>query len=102
MLFEILTQDSINEIYIRAVKNIYKRTTSVIKMERSDFQSISDHKRFQSCCRLNTLFKIYIQEALTSWRKKWTEIRVEIDQGCLKMFFFSGYLILITNDEGIE
>lgn len=99
-LFQILKKTGLNNTYIRAIWNLYKDATSVIKMGAIRSEPFSINKGLKQGCSLSpTLFKIYIQEALSEWRNKIANMGLYLDDKCLTSLFFADDQVIIACDE---
>lgn len=100
MLFEILTKSDLSNVYVRAIQNIYRNSKSVVKIGSTISEPFSPSKGLRQGCSLSpTLFKIYIQEALRSWRIKIARMGIEIEEKCLTTLFFADDQVIIAGDE---
>jgi hypothetical protein len=64
---------------IRAIKTFYKNSFSKIKIRKQLSSGFYVTKRLRHGCSLwPTLFKIYIQNALENWQKKFARMGLEI------------------------
>lgn len=99
-LFKALTKADLNKAYIGAVVNMYKNSKKSIKLVSaiSDLFPVTKGLR-QGCSLSQTPFKIYIQEALTKWRRQCTGIGIEIGNHCLTNLFFADDQVIASNED---
>ena len=89
-MLEILQETSIDKCYIRAIKAVYKDASCVIKVNNKLLGLFKVTKGLKKgCCLSPTLFKIYIQETLSSWMKKCSKMGIEIGSTCLYTLLFA-------------
>ncbi len=99
-LFETLTKADLSKIYIEAIMNMYRNAKGAIKMRNTISDPFPVTKGLRQGCSLSpTLFKIYIQEALTNWRRKCTQMGIKIGNSYLTSLFFADDQVIIANDE---
>jgi len=99
-MLEVLQESNISKCYIRAVKTMYRNSECMIKMNNklsTPFKVTKGLK--QGCCLSPTLFKIYIQKALSTWMKKCHKMGIEIGNSCLYTLLFADDQVVIANDE---
>ena len=53
----------------------------------------------QGCILSTTLFKIYIQEAISNWRRKTSGMGIQIDEQCLTTLLFADDQVIIACGE---
>lgn len=99
-MFEVLNGSNLDSTYIRALENIYTNSISAIKMRGQTSKPFKISKGLrQGCCLSPTLFKIYIQKALTWWMRKCSRMGVEVGEECLYTLLFADDQVLVANDE---
>ena len=71
ILWRAMENQGISSKYIKSTKQLYKDMTAQVKIGKRISSKVSVSKGLkQGCCIAPTLFKIYLNKALTSWRKK--------------------------------
>lgn len=99
-LFEVLTKRGISETYIRCIYKIYKNTECVVKVGSQISNRIKITKGLKQGCSMSpTLFKIYVQEAISEWCKKCSGMGIEMGQTNLYTMLFADDQIILANDE---
>ena len=102
-LFKTMTKIGLSKVYIRAVWNLYRNAKSGVKVGNviSELFTVSKGLK-QGCCLSPSLFKIYIQEALTEWRKRVAGMGIKFSRDrnqSLYSLLFADDQVVIANDE---
>jgi len=90
----------INEIYVQAVKNFYGENVSAIRMGNKVSENFKVTKGLrQGCAMAPTLFKIYINEALTKWKQHCEIMGIPINDKFLYTLLFADDQVVLAMDE---
>lgn len=103
-LWQMLEKSSINNTVIIAIKQLHKKATSRIKLEKklSDKFEIAKGLR-QGCCLSPTPFKIYLSEALKGWKRSCCGMGIQLNNEItLYTLFADDQVIVAQNKEDLE
>lgn len=99
-LFEVMTKIGLNGVYIRSIWNLYRNAKSAVKCGNLISETFPVTKGLkQGCCLSPTLFRIYIQEALTQWRRQVSGMGIDISNDYLTTLFFADDQVVVAGDE---
>ena len=98
-LWKALEHYNINSNIIRAIKRLYEKSFSKIKIGKQLSSGFYITKGLRQGCSLSpTLFKIYIQNALENWQKKCAKMVLEIQETTIYSLLFADDHLLIAQD----
>lgn len=99
-LWKAIENATIPTEYQNALKKLYNDTKSQIKIggELSDEFPVNKGLR-QGCCISPTLFKIYIDKALSEWRRKCSQMGVKMEDGTIYSLLFADDQVILAEDE---
>lgn len=99
-LWPAMENQGISPKNINAVKKLYKNVTARIKVGGKLTGEVTVNKGLkQGCCISPTLFKVYLNEALTTWRKKCRGMGVRIGDDTLYTLHFADDQAILAEDE---
>ncbi len=103
-LWEILNEMSINKNLLMAIKKLYDGAISQVQICKNLSESIFITKGLRQGCSLSpTLFKIYLQKSLETWKKKVDRMGVPIGNKSLYTLLFADDQVIIAQDaEDVE
>jgi len=98
-LWKALKHYNIGNSIIMAIKRLYENPFSKIKIGKQLSSGFYVTKGLQQGCSLSpTLFKIYIQNALEHWQKKYARMGLEIQDTTIYSMLFADDQLLIAQD----
>lgn len=99
-LWEAMANTEISQVYINAVKAIYRENKNVVIVGNqisAPFCSTKGVK--QGCCLSPTLFRIYQNEALKQWIKKCSPMGIQIDNRPIYTVLYADDQIVVAEDQ---
>lgn len=98
-LWECMESCNINQLYVNAVKSLYLGTVSCIKVGNKISEEFSVSKGLrQGCCLAPTLFKIYLEHALKTWKAKCNGMGIPVGDHVLSTLLFADDQVVISAD----
>ena len=98
-LWNIMEQQGISKLYIQAVKKLYQNMSVCVKVGNKLSKEIRVTKGLkQGCCIAPTLFKLYLNGALATWRKKCRNMGVPIAEDKLFTLHFADDQAILAED----
>lgn len=99
-LWKALENTNISTRVIKAIKELYRDTKIKMKMGESISNGISTSKGLkQGCCLSPTLFKIYIEHSLRTWKRKCKGMGINIGDNNIYTLQFADDQVLIAQDK---
>ena len=98
-LWEALEKTNISITLIKAVQELYKNNTSQVKKGQTVSKGFSINKGLkQGCCLSPTLFKIYLEQALKTWKRKCEQMGILLNDSILYTLCFADDQIILAQD----
>lgn len=99
-LWEALQNTNINVNLIRAVKQTYEQNTTKVKLGKKLSKGCQVNKGLkQGCCLSPLLFKIYLEQALKTWKRKCKNMGIPLtDDSTLYTLCFADDQIVLAQD----
>ncbi|XP_030746803.1 uncharacterized protein LOC115875475 [Sitophilus oryzae] len=98
-LWEALEKTNISITLIRAVQELYKSNTSQVKKGQTVSKGFSINKDLkQGGCLSPTLFKIYLEQALKTWKWKCELMEIPLNDSILYTLCFGDDQIILAQD----
>ena len=98
-LWEVLNSNNINKNIINAIQELYKNSTSKVKIGKWLSQGFQISKGLRQGCSLSpTLFNIYIREAVKNWMKKCSPMGLIVGEETISTLFFADDQLVLAED----
>lgn len=98
-LWESLKTTNINTNLIKAVQQLYKNCQIKIKIGRNVSKGFFPNKGLkQGCCLSPTLFKIFLEKALSKWKQKCKGMGIPLNENILYTLSFADDQIVLAQD----
>jgi len=98
-LWEALEKTNISVTLIKAAKRLYEDVTTKIKMGNKLSNGFTTTKGLkQGCCLSPTLFKIYLEQTLKTWKRKCQNMGISLNDTTLYTLCFADDQIVLAQD----
>lgn len=102
-LWASLKQYKINNIIIQAIRNLYDKSYTKIKVRNKTSNGFNVTKGLRQGCPLSpVLFKIYLQNALSFWKRKCSQMGLLLSNETVYSLFADDQLLIAEDYEDIE
>ncbi|KAJ4449978.1 hypothetical protein ANN_01385 [Periplaneta americana] len=98
-LWEVLKNKVENKLLVNAIGKLCENATSRIKIGKNVSEEFLVTKGLRQGCSLSpTLFKIYIQQALQNWKKKFKDVGIPTENSTIYTLSFGDDQLIIAQD----
>jgi len=98
-LWTCMEKEGVSELFIRAVRNLYSKCSSCVKMGNKLSEEFQVTKGLrQGCALAPTLFKIYLEAVLKNWKHKCHGMGIPIGDETLYTLLFADDQVVIAGD----